>query len=315
MSRAAAVAAKPVSAAVRTPILPGSPEWQEARRGKIGGTAARVIFGCDPWMTEFELWEVLTGRKTPPVTPPMLRGIELEPKAREAYEAETGRIVRPAYVEHPDPAYPWAVASVDGMPWAEDPDDEGGIVEIKCPGRTGHAEHASGVPTHYRVQIEHYLWVTGAPWADFVSYCPESPEPYVRHRVEPDLEMRAALIAAEARWVETYLLPDKPPRKGPRDWIVRDDPVWREAAIEYRAAEAACAEWERKREAARQLLLDLMGEASRVRGHGVTVTAVMREGTLDWKALVAAAREAGIDIEAFRRPSAPSFRVTVDRQG
>jgi putative phage-type endonuclease len=289
--------------------VPGTDAWHAARQRKIGGTAARVIMGVDPWTTEYELWEVLTGRREPPpLNPAMARGLAREPEARAHYEATTGRVVRPAFAVHRE--HPWAIASLDGRTF-----DGDGLVEIKCPSPPVHAAYvaAGAPPPPYAIQIQHYLWVTGALWCDFVSYCPDADPPWLCVRVYPEGLVHHALATREAAWWARHLRDDVPPAKGPRDRHERDDPAWLAAAAAFREADAACAAWEARRTAARETLLALLDEGVRAVGGGVCVTPYEQRGTLDWKALVAAATAAGIDVEQFRRPAQTIVRVTVER--
>lgn len=95
----------------------------------------------------------------------MQRGIDLEPAAFAAYEAETGSVVRrTGFLSHN--ALPVG-CSLDGHV-----DDFIGIVEIKCPKSATHMGYlkAGAVPSTHRAQIIHNLWVTGAEWCDFVSF-------------------------------------------------------------------------------------------------------------------------------------------------
>ena len=49
-----------------------------------------AVLGVSPWVTPYQLWLQRTGRAQAAVNPAMLRGRELEPLAREAYEQLTG---------------------------------------------------------------------------------------------------------------------------------------------------------------------------------------------------------------------------------
>jgi hypothetical protein len=53
-----------------------------------------------------------------------------------------------------------------------------GIIEIKCPKSATHIQYLldNKVPSKYIPQITHNLWITGAHWADFISFDPRLPE-------------------------------------------------------------------------------------------------------------------------------------------
>jgi hypothetical protein len=95
----------------------------------------------------------------------MQRGIDLEPVAFAAYEAATGCVVRrTGFLQHPELM---AGCSLDG-----DIDDFAGVLELKCPKSATHLRYLRGgiVPPDHLPQIVHNLWITGAQWADFVSF-------------------------------------------------------------------------------------------------------------------------------------------------
>lgn len=116
------------------------------------------------------------------------RGIEQEPFARMAYEAEAGVIVIEAGFAYLPTIQ--AGCSVDGFV------GELGIVEIKCPRPEKHIEYvlSDHLPPEHQPQMLHNLWVTGREWCDFVSYCPDVPGKlrlHVRRWVPALSEIRA----------------------------------------------------------------------------------------------------------------------------
>jgi hypothetical protein len=157
-----------------------SSAWHAARLGKLTGSRAADAFATLKGKGEAAsrrnlrvqlVLERLTGMAQDHgfVTRAMERGIQLEPEARGAYEAETGILVRSVgFVAHDDLA---AGCSPDGL-------THDGLIEIKCPGAAAHLEYLrGGLPQEYRTQLLHGLWVTGATWGDFVSFHPQFPEP------------------------------------------------------------------------------------------------------------------------------------------
>jgi putative phage-type endonuclease len=161
--------------------LQGTAEWQASRAGKV--TASRVAdvvaktkSGASAsranYMAEL-IVERLTGVKGDSYqTPAMVWGIETEPKARAAYEAETGHLVTGVgFIPHP--TINMAGASPDG--WVG---DEGGI-EIKCPNTATHIETvlSEAVPAKYVTQMQWQMAChPGQQWIDFISYDPRVPE-------------------------------------------------------------------------------------------------------------------------------------------
>ncbi len=117
--------------------------------------------------------ERLTGQSAedPYTNGDMERGRELEADARALYEAETGTILStPGFYSADDLL---VGCSPDGVTL-----DGLGLVDFKCPRPANHLEflRSSSIPTEYARQLLHNLWVTGAEWAEIVSYCPQFPE-------------------------------------------------------------------------------------------------------------------------------------------
>lgn len=160
-----------------------SPEWFAARLGCLTASCASAVadgFRKDkkPTAERRDLLtrlvvERLTGRSAddPYLSGDMTRGIELEPQARIAYEFATGVSVQQVgFLRH---AELMAGASPDGVIG-----DFAGLVEIKCPRSARHLEYLreSGIPSDYRPQLLHQLWISGAGYVDFVSFDPAMPE-------------------------------------------------------------------------------------------------------------------------------------------
>lgn len=100
------------------------------------------------------------------------RGEDLEAYARRAYEATTGRLLTTVGFVSCDDLL--AGCSPDALcpPW-------NGVIDFKCPRPANHLEYlrSQKIPLEYERQLTHNLWITGAPWAEMVSYCPQFPEP------------------------------------------------------------------------------------------------------------------------------------------
>jgi hypothetical protein len=159
-----------------------SPDWYALRLGRLTGSCADAMLSAAPKgksesaakrnlrvslaierITKEPDEETFTSRD-------VKRGETMEPDARRAYEAATGRLLSTVgFLAHP--------ALLTGC----SPDalyrDEG-VIDFKCPRPGNHLEYLRGdFPLEYRRQLTHNLWITGAQWAEFVSYCPKFPEP------------------------------------------------------------------------------------------------------------------------------------------
>jgi hypothetical protein len=128
----------------------------------------------------------------------MKDGIDREPSALLMYEAITGTIAtRTGFICHD---VLQVGASLDGMIG-----DFEGLVEAKCPIPATHLEYLKSgkVPGEYLKQIRHQLWVTGAQWCDWLSFCPAFPEHLQVRLVR--IERDEADIAEYAREARAFL--------------------------------------------------------------------------------------------------------------
>lgn len=173
-----------------------SDEWRAARLGKLTGSCA------DAMLTTIKsgesaarrnlrtrlVLERLTNRSQESdfMSADMVHGIDTEPEARAAYEALTGNLVEGVgFLQHTDLM---AGCSPDGLIG-----DCEGLVSIKCPKSATHLEalRTKKVPLEYLRQITHELWLTGAQWADYLSFDPRFPP-----------ELRRVLLRVQAEWID-----------------------------------------------------------------------------------------------------------------
>ena len=158
----------------------GTPEWLEARRGKVTASRIKDIItrtksGYSAARAKYRnelIAERLTG--TPViayVNESMRWGTQNEPAARLAYESKTGNLVEEVgFVPHP--TIPDAGASPDGLI------EDDATLEIKCPNTTTHIETllSGAVPEDHIPQIQWQLACTDRQFCVFASYDPRMPE-------------------------------------------------------------------------------------------------------------------------------------------
>lgn len=159
-----------------------SPEWFAARFGRLTGSVAgdmlAALKGGGEAYQRRDLrarlvCERLTGQPQEDgyVNAVMQRGIDKEPDAFDAYEAQSGNLVRrTGFLSHD--------ALMVGCSLDGDVENFAGIVELKCPKSATHLSYlkTNGVPPNHMPQILHNLWVTGAQWCDFVSFDDRFPD-------------------------------------------------------------------------------------------------------------------------------------------
>lgn len=160
-----------------------SGEWFQAHCGKVTGSHMKALLDItkkgEPGSTRktyfrTKLAEMLTGVAIQDnyVSKEMLDGIEREPIARAAYEAQEECMVEEVgFVMH-DSIERFG-CSPDGLV------DQDGGVEIKCPKAGTHLHWIMNgkIPEEHTPQLRAELSVTGLKWIDFVSFNPEVPKP------------------------------------------------------------------------------------------------------------------------------------------
>ena len=188
-----------------------SAEWFAARLGNVTASRVKDVMangrGGAPsatrknYMMEL-LCERLTGQQGGQDfsrNAAVQRGVELEPFACMAYEADKGLIVvETGLVMHPTIAR--FGASPDGLA------GEDGVLEIKCPNTATHiATMQSGKhDPQYEWQMLAQMACTGRAWADFVSYDDRLPESlqYICRRYECDFKRVREMETAIKEFLE-----------------------------------------------------------------------------------------------------------------
>jgi putative phage-type endonuclease len=168
-----------------------SPEWYEARRGKV--TASRIAdvlsrtksgWGSSRGNYQSELLVERLGGSNPSFTSPAMQwGLDKEAEARDAYSFYTGAdVALCGFIDHP--AIDMSGASPDGLVGSD------GLLEIKCPNSAQHIDTLLGesIAQKYMSQIYWQLACTGRQWCDFASYDPRLPEDMrlFVHRIQRD---------------------------------------------------------------------------------------------------------------------------------
>lgn len=187
-----------------------SPEWYAVRLGKLtasraGDMLAQIKSGEAAARRDYRtqlVCERLTSTSQDDVfiNDAMQRGMDKEADAFAAYEALTGELAHTVgFISHDTIM---AGCSPDGVIG-----DFAGVLECKCPKSATHLKYlrAGVVPPDYLPQLTHTLWITGAPWIDFVSFDDRFPDPlrvfHVRvQRADVDVlayELAATLFLSE----------------------------------------------------------------------------------------------------------------------
>ena len=276
----------------------GSPEWLAYRLTMRNASETAAVLGLSPWTTPYQLWLQKTGRKCQAANQAMQHGTDMEPAARAAYEVQTGEIMQPLVLK--DGAYS---ASLDGMTLEGDL-----IVEIKCPFRGQDSalwkDVADGtVPSHYGVQVQHQLMVSGAATAHLWVFdgahgllCPTERDEAVMQLIREGWDS-----------FQRFMDSDTPPPLNDADTVFREDAGWTQAAQAYAQAKLASDTADAGLAAARDALVALTSHP-REQGFGVAVTRFWKVGNVDYKKVPALQ---GIDLSGYRGKAREEVRVTV----
>lgn len=148
-------------------MIQGSPEWHEARRGKITASRFGVILNgtVEAWNNYIE--ELRYGWKNKFTAAATDHGWRHEKTAISNYElVHLVEVVSVGFLLHP--LYENVGGSPDGLV------GEDGLVEVKCPFNA--AVHLTtlerGIPADHIPQVQGNIWVTDRKWCDFISYDP-----------------------------------------------------------------------------------------------------------------------------------------------
>jgi putative phage-type endonuclease len=154
----------------------GRREWQRARKQGIGGSEAATLFNrpgriVNKWQSAFSLYQKKVSPEDLDEDNPTLElGRRLEPAVREMYIDKVGRTVTGGFTLLAHPDYDFMIANTDGR-IAPVPEHDGeGVYEGKTQNFFVKHDWKQEVPLLYRVQLQHYLAVTGLSWGSFACF-------------------------------------------------------------------------------------------------------------------------------------------------
>lgn len=279
-------------------LTQGSDAWRAWRMGGIGGSDAPAVMGVSPWVSPRQLYEQKTtlGAETP-INDAMRRGMELEPRARAAYESMTGHVLEPACAVHEE--YDWLRMSFDGLTF-----DGKHAVEIKCPGRSAHNTALEGcVPEHYIPQVQH-AFLIGVETLDYFSFDGESG---VIVPVTRDDDYLEELFDKEVTFWDC-VVNHRPPKEAVYSgcWTCEDIGLRAAAQSYLEISDALDAQKRTLDRLKAQLLGACQGASNRI--GPLSITRVKGRATLDAKAL----EKAGVDLSPYRKRGDDSWRITRD---
>ncbi|MDO4649165.1 MAG: YqaJ viral recombinase family protein [Eubacteriales bacterium] len=205
-------------------ILKDRDDWLDHRTGRIGGSEASCIIGCNPYKSNEELWEEKTGRRQPEdiSDKPYVRyGTNAEDYLRDLFQLDFPEY-KVFYEENNmflNDKYPFAHASLDG--WLLDQNGRHGVLEIKTTNILQSMQKEKWrdrIPENYYAQVLHYLMVTGFDFAILKAqlkyeYAGELPRLETKHYLieRSDVEEDIEYIRSEEERFYRYIQEDKRP--------------------------------------------------------------------------------------------------------
>lgn len=261
--------------------------WRERRRQHVGASEAAAVCGLSPYATALSVWlDKVCPSDTPAEPTERMRwGLLLEPAIARGYELATGRTLVPSkHYVHGD--HPFMAASPD-----REVSDDNVIVQLKNVGRPDAAEWGEPgtdeIPRHYLLQCQQEMECAQADFCDVAALFGGNELRIYRIRHDVRIIDDLVLILGEFwRLVEArtppepdWLHPTTPalldrlhrPRDGVEVELEAD--VGHERTIDaYLAAGEAIRRLEASRQEHKAHLIHAMGDASRARCGGYTLS-------------------------------------------
>lgn len=282
-----------------------SPEWFQARRGKLTGSNIGAALGVNPWKTPDDLIRQMvreyhgaesefTGNAA------TVYGTNHEPMALLEYESRTGHIVQECgFFVHP--IHEWLGASPDGLI------GDDGLIEIKCPyglrDKNPPEFKSLNDQPHYYTQTQIELACTGRKWCDFYQWAPNGGS---LERVDYDplwfTDNLPILLSFYHQYINEL---DNPAHLEEKHKEINTQQA-KLLLDEYQdLTDSIDQATERKKEVFDELVKLAKGRNSIIWGR--KLTQVERKGSVDYKAIP---QLKGVDLEQFRKKPTNYWRLS-----
>ena len=283
-----------------------SPEWFEARKGKLTGSNIGAALGINPWKTPDDLIRQMVreyhGAESEFAGNVATEyGTAHEPLALIDYEMATGSTVTDCgFFVHPD--FDWLGASPDGLIGFL------GLIEIKCPyglrNETSPEFKQLADQPHYHAQVQIELACTGRLWCDFYQWTPNGGSHV--ERVDFDqawfTDNLPVLIAFYHRYINEL---DNPEHLEEKHKEINTQQA-KLLIDEYQdLTDSIDQATERKKEVFDELVKLAKGRNSLIWGR--KLTQVERKGAVDYKSIP---QLKGLDLEQFRKKPTNFWRLS-----
>jgi putative phage-type endonuclease len=277
----------------RESILPESKEaWLKLRLADITSTEISALFGCSPYMTEYELWHKKKGLLADSFeeNERMKWGTRLQDPIAQGVAADNNWLIREKkeYIRNPEhkigSSFDYVVVSEYG--------DEEAILEIKnvdsLAFKNGWIEHEDGEmepPLHIELQVQHQMIVSGINKCFIAALVGGNRAVILEREKDPALE-KQILKKADVFWamIEKNISP-KPDFNKDADSIkeiystakkgklVEAPQISRDLASRYSCLTEQIAMLLKEKESIKSQMIMLMGDAEKMIGPDFTVSA------------------------------------------
>lgn len=270
-----------------------SPEWFKYRNHKIGASDASSIMELNPWKSPIQLWEEKCDLKKIELNEAMIRGMDLEPVARDLFVKMTGISVKPVVLENSENDF--MIASLDGIS-----EDKKKIVEIKCGGNKLHEMARDGIiPDYYKCQMQHQMSVTGLEESFYFSFYENEglvlslkrDDDFIKEMIGKEKEFHRCVMDFE-------IPPSKYVQKGDFEWIMHTDKL--------KELKNKKKEIEKEEEEIRSRIISMCDE-NNCQGNGITVSKVIKKGSVDYEKIVT---KFNVNVEEYRKIATTYWKIT-----
>jgi len=268
----------------------------ELRKTKITATDATVIMGVNPWKTKLDLYnEKISLSKPVEMNEYMIRGLELEPSARQLFTIKTGIEVEPMVL-----VKDWTMASVDGISRCRRH-----LLEIKCPGPKDHDLAVRGfIPEKYYPQLQHQMMVCELDEMYYFSF--DGIEGVVL-TIPRDPVYCDKMLEEEWKFYQC-LQNSTPPELSEDDYVEKNDDIWIEYASQWKEVKEQMKSLEEKETDLRNHLIYLSGSHNS-KGAGIKLYKKNRKGTIDYSSIP---ELKDLDLEKYRKSSSHVWTISIE---
>jgi putative phage-type endonuclease len=308
---------------------------------KIGGSDIAAILGRDPHKSAVDVWQRITTGVEPEVDPEKAklfrRGNLLEPVIRQMAKEDFG-LTLTGPKKWGKGLAECIRASLDDQHWF-DPSELDGFEVVEFKSVAPDASHQWGqegtdqVPTNYLLQVQFYLWVTGATKARVIPLI--GVDDLRQYFVTANLDLHNLIAeAVDSFWHKNVLEKVPPPPDGSDSYseylrqryptrekgrVIQGDETIAKLAADHREAREQAKSWEKEAERRKQALAAAMGDAEGACGFlpdgsewTVSNKMVRRAAVLDWEALQLAHNlPADVKAKFSKQSSSPTLLNTL----